>query len=99
VLGYALDNCGFESQQGLGIFLFTTMSRLALGPTHPPTESIPRVLSLGVKPLGHKADHSLPFSAEVNVWTISLLPQYTFMVWCSVKKKHRDNFTSTFTLI
>jgi len=24
-------------------------------------------------------------------------PQYTFMAWCSVKKKYRDNFTFTFT--
>jgi hypothetical protein len=23
-------------------------------------------------------------------------PQYAFMPWCSVKKKHRDNFTFTF---
>jgi hypothetical protein len=23
------------------------------------------------------------------------LPQYTFMAWCSVKKKHRGNFTFT----
>jgi hypothetical protein len=23
------------------------------------------------------------------------LPQYAFMAWCSVKKKHRDNFTFT----
>jgi hypothetical protein len=26
---------------------------------------------------------------------ISLFPQYTFMAWYSVKKKHRDNFTFT----
>jgi hypothetical protein len=26
----------FDSQRGLGIFLFTTMSRMALGPTQPP---------------------------------------------------------------
>jgi len=25
--------------------------------------------------------------------TILPLPQYAFMAWCSVKKKHRDNFT------
>jgi hypothetical protein len=25
------------------------------------------------------------------------LPYYAFMAWCSVKKKHRDNFTFTFT--
>jgi hypothetical protein len=27
--------------------------------------------------------------------TIPPLPQYTFMALCSVKKKHRDNFTFT----
>jgi hypothetical protein len=30
VLGYRLDDPGFESQEKLGIFLFTTMSRTAL---------------------------------------------------------------------
>jgi hypothetical protein len=35
-LGYGLDDRGFESQQGLGIFLFTTASRLALEPTQSP---------------------------------------------------------------
>jgi hypothetical protein len=27
---------------------------------------------------------------------IPLLPQYAFMVWFSVKKKHRGNFTFAF---
>jgi hypothetical protein len=31
-LGYGLDDRGFESRQGMGIFLFTTASRPALGP-------------------------------------------------------------------
>jgi hypothetical protein len=35
-LGYGLDDRGFEFWQGLGIFLFTTASRQALGPTQPP---------------------------------------------------------------
>jgi hypothetical protein len=35
VLGYGLDDWGFESWQGLGIFLFN-MSRLALEQTQPP---------------------------------------------------------------
>jgi hypothetical protein len=35
-LGYGLDDRGFESRQRLGIFLFITASRLALGPTQPP---------------------------------------------------------------
>jgi hypothetical protein len=26
------------------------------------------------------------------------LPQYTFMAWCSVSKKHRDKFTLTLPL-
>jgi hypothetical protein len=29
---------GFDSRQGLGIFLFTTASRTALGPTQPPIQ-------------------------------------------------------------
>jgi hypothetical protein len=32
-LGYGLGDRGFESRQGLGIFLFTTASRPALGLT------------------------------------------------------------------
>jgi hypothetical protein len=32
---------------GLGIFLFTTMSRTALGPAQPPIEWVPGALSLG----------------------------------------------------
>jgi hypothetical protein len=35
-LGYRLNDWECESQQGVGVFLFTTMSRLALGPTQPP---------------------------------------------------------------
>jgi hypothetical protein len=45
-----------------GIFLFTTASRTALGPTQPPIQWVP-----GVKQLGCEADNSLPFSAKVKV--------------------------------
>jgi hypothetical protein len=31
-LGYGLNDRGFESREELGIFLFTTVSRQALGP-------------------------------------------------------------------
>jgi hypothetical protein len=34
-LGYGLDGLVFESRQRLGIFLFTTLSRPAVGPTQP----------------------------------------------------------------
>jgi hypothetical protein len=35
-LSYGLDDRGFESRQGLGIFRFTAVSRSALGPTESP---------------------------------------------------------------
>jgi len=35
-LRYGLNNRGFETQKGLRIFLYTTASRPALGPTQPP---------------------------------------------------------------
>jgi hypothetical protein len=65
-LGYGLDDRGFESQQRLGIFLFTTASRLALGPTQPPIQWVPGCLSLGVKRPGREADHSPISSADVK---------------------------------
>jgi hypothetical protein len=57
---------GVYSWWGLGIFLFNTMSILALGPTQPPIEWVPGALSLEVKQLGCEADHSPPSSAEVK---------------------------------
>jgi hypothetical protein len=88
----------FESRQGLGIFLFATASRPALGPIEPPIQWIPRVLSPGVKRPGREADHSPPSSAEVKkTWRYTSTPQYAFMAWCLVK--HRDNFIYTFNFI
>jgi hypothetical protein len=37
-LGYRLDDQGFNSRQRLEIFLITTASRTALGPTQPPIQ-------------------------------------------------------------
>jgi hypothetical protein len=48
------------------IFLFSTASRLTLGPTHPPIQWVLGALSLGEKGQGHEADHSPPSSAEVK---------------------------------
>jgi hypothetical protein len=74
-MGYGLDDRGFESRQGLGIFLFTTASRLALGLTQPPIQWVPEAPSLGVKrPVG-EADNSPPSSAEVkNAWSYTSTP-------------------------
>jgi hypothetical protein len=60
------DKPGIDSWRGLGIFLFTTASRTALGPTQPPIQWVPGTLSLGVKRAGREADHSHPSSAEVK---------------------------------
>jgi hypothetical protein len=74
-LGYGLDDWGLKSQQGLGIFLFTTTSRLALGPTQPPIQWVSGALSLEEKWPGCEADHSPPPSAEVkNVWSYISTP-------------------------
>jgi hypothetical protein len=55
---------GFDFRQGQEIFLLSTASRPALGPTQPPIQSVPGVLSPGVKRPGRDADHSPPSRAE-----------------------------------
>jgi len=68
-MGWTVGVLDFDSWQGLGIFLFTIMSRLDLRPTQLPIQWVPGALSLGLKQLGHEADHSPPSSANVkNVW-------------------------------
>jgi hypothetical protein len=52
VLGFDSGGAG-----GQGIFLFTTASRTALGPTQPPIQWVSGALSLGVKRPGCEADH------------------------------------------
>jgi hypothetical protein len=59
----------------LGIFLFTTASRTALGSTQPPIQRLPGAFSLGVKQPGREADHSPPSSAEIkNEWSYTSTP-------------------------
>jgi hypothetical protein len=48
------------------IFIFTTASRTALGPTQPSIQWVLGALSLGVKRPGREADRSPPSSAEVK---------------------------------
>jgi hypothetical protein len=90
LLGYGMDDWRIESQQGLGSFLFTTTSRLALGPTQPPIKWIPGTPSLRLKQLGREADHSPPSSAEVkNAWTIP--PLSNMPSWLGAQLRHRAN--------
>jgi hypothetical protein len=82
-LDYELDDRGFEARQGLGIFLFTTLSRPSLGPTTPP-----RYFSLGLKQSGCKADHLPPLSAEVkNACSYISTPQNACKAKCSVEER------------
>jgi hypothetical protein len=79
-LGCRLDVRGFESRQELGIHLFTTVSKMAVGPTQPPIQWVPGALSLGVKRPGREADRSRPSSAEINnAWRYTSAPQYAFL--------------------
>jgi hypothetical protein len=82
----------------LGIFLFATVSRMALGPTLPPIQWVPGDLSLGVKWPGHEADHSPPSSAKVKECVELYLHSPNTPSWrdAQLKKWHRDNFTFTF---
>jgi hypothetical protein len=97
--GWTIGVLGFDSQPPLGIFLFTTVSRTALGTTQPPIQWVLLgAVSLGVKLPGREADNSPSSSAEVtNAWSYTSTPQYVFIAWCFVK--HSDNFTFTFYTI
>jgi hypothetical protein len=88
---------GFESQRGLGIFLFTIASRTALEPTQPPIQRVPGALSLGVKRPGREENHSPPSSAEVEECMKLYLYSPNTPWWCGAQLKHRDNFIFTFT--
>jgi len=65
-MGWTIGVLGFDFQWGLGIFLFTTVSRMALGSTQPPIQWVPGAPSLGVKQPWCEADHSPPSSAKVK---------------------------------
>jgi hypothetical protein len=65
-MGWMIGVLGFDSWWGLGILLFTTPSRIALGLTQPPIQQVPGALSLAVKQLGHEAEHSHFSSAKIK---------------------------------
>jgi hypothetical protein len=93
--GWTIGVPGFDSRRGLGIFLQTTPSRTALGPTQPPIQWVPGALSLGVKRPRREADHSPPSSAEVKEWVELYIHSPSTPSWRCAELKHRDNFTFT----
>jgi hypothetical protein len=83
--GWTIGVLGFDSRRGLGIFLFTTASRTALGPTQLPVQWVPG--ALGGKAAGA---WSWPLTSIYSrgqrmSGAIHPFPQYAFMAWCSVK--------------
>jgi hypothetical protein len=69
VSDYGLDDraIGVRSPAGVKDFFVASVSRPALGPTQPPVQWVPGVLSSGVKAWpGRDAGHSPPSSAEVE---------------------------------
>jgi len=79
------------------IFLLTTVSRTALGPTQPPIQWETGSLSLRVKRPGRGVDHSLPSSAEVKERVELYIHSPNTPSWRGAEFKHKDNFTSFFT--
>jgi hypothetical protein len=65
-MGWMIRVLGFDSQWGPGTFLFTTLSRMALGPTQLHIQWVWGALSLGLKWPGCESDHSLPPSAKAK---------------------------------
>jgi hypothetical protein len=79
----------------MGIFLFTTVSRLTLGRTQPPIQWYGGLFSRGVKRPELEGDHSPPSSAEVkNAWSYTSTSQYVFMAWFLVKLRDSFNFVT-----
>jgi hypothetical protein len=74
-IGWTIGVQEFDSQRGLRIFLFTYVSRTALGSTQPLIQWVPGALSLGVKRPGREVDHSPPCSADVkSAWSYTSTP-------------------------
>jgi hypothetical protein len=77
-------------QHGLEIFLFTTASRTARGPTQPPIQWVPGPLSPGVKRPVCEGNRLPSSSAEVKyALSYTYTPPYVVMAWCLVNCRIR----------
>jgi hypothetical protein len=96
-MGWMIGVLGFV---GAGNFCLYHHVQNSSGATQTPVQWLPGAFSLGVKWLGHEADHSPPSSAEVkNAWSYTSTPSiclHGVVLSKKKKKKHRDNFTFTF---
>jgi hypothetical protein len=65
----------------------------------PRRDSNPRTLIIQFVAQRHTSELSRPVPRSNNEWSYTFIPPYAFMEWCSVNKKHRDNFTFTLHLL
>jgi len=65
---------GVQLSAGEMMGFLSSTSRSALGPTQSSIQWVLGGSYPGVKWLGYEADHSSPFSAEVNVWSYTSTP-------------------------
>jgi hypothetical protein len=72
------------------IFLYSTASRPALGPSQPPIQPVSWALSPGVKGRGRETNHSAPSSAELYL--------HANIHIHGVVLTYKDNFTVTLIL-
>jgi len=87
---------GFDFRQRLGIFLFATASRPALGLTEPPIQCVPEILSPKLKRLGCESNHSPLSRAEVkNPRSCTSTPPYVFIAWCLVYVQDTSSWRGT----
>jgi hypothetical protein len=77
LLGYGLDDWGI----GVIVLVGSTISRLVLGLTLPPIQWISGAPSLGIKCMGHEADH-LPWTSAKfkKPWIYTPTSPYIFMM-------------------
>jgi hypothetical protein len=65
-MGWMIGVLRFDPWRELGIFLFTTVSRMALGPANVLSNGHQGLCLWGIKRPGREADHSPPSTAEVK---------------------------------
>jgi hypothetical protein len=84
--------CHGLDDQGIRANTFLSQSiQTGPEPTQLPIEQVQGALYLGVKELGHEANHSPLTSAEVqNVWSYTSTSTHFFMAWCLIRQ--RDYF-------
>jgi hypothetical protein len=99
--GYGLDDRGTRVRFPAEAGNFSLHHRVqnGSGPTQPPIQWVPGVLSLGVERPEREADHSPPSSTEVQEWVELYLHSPNTSSWRGAHLKHRDNFTFTLLLL